>query len=404
MGMLRTLTRGTLLFVASLLVGGSLPAQVHEPSLARAAEALEKGQVRSALVALRKAERRPRDPRVRQLFAVAYARIGRQEYDQGDTPAALRSYRKAACMLPDDLQLQATVGELEYRAGELRAAERSMRRLLKRDPQNSRALAVLGQVAADGNQAGRASEFFGRASQGAPLGESATLDRLADRFGRQHEAEQDFVRKIFGRFELSAPPGREGELRRVEGYLRGIEGELTRLLGRSPRPVRIVLYDRESFAAVSTAHHWAQAYYDGEVRINLDQRADLRSTLRHELGHAWLHEIYGAELPRWVHEGVAQLFDGSGADAAGSRFRRGEQLLRGRLFEEEFSEGDESTVARGYDQSLMLVHWLRRERGDPRFRSLLQLLGSGVSTDAALRQLYRLSLDQALEQAASQRR
>ncbi|MHC5066342.1 MAG: peptidase MA family metallohydrolase [Planctomycetota bacterium] len=129
----------------------------------------------------------------------------------------------------------------------------------------------------------------------------------------------------------------------------------------------------------------------------------MRRTLRHELAHAFLHELYG-DLPLWVHEGFAQLIEGKAPGSAGSRFRNGEAFLEGEVFEKGFaSSEDMAVVARGYAQSLMLVGSLARGRNSPRFRSLLQDLSRGSGGEEALRKIYGMSMRRMLEQARSEK-
>jgi len=128
-------------------------------------------------------------------------------------------------------------------------------------------------------------------------------------------------------------------------------------------------------------------------------RAGLRPlliVLRHELAHVALTRYLGSSVPRWFHEGYAQLASGSwnAADAWALRFA----ILQGRL---ESLESLSLDFARGrvsadhaYLLSFTAVEFLYRLGGADGFTRLLERWREMGDLDPALRRTYGLTLGQ----------
>ncbi len=399
----------SLILLACLLVLPSAAQTARQQrSLEQAVEALEEGRNREAIRLLNRAKGRQASAKLPQLLALAHSKLGVELASKGDLRAALRSFQAANRAKPGELGLLLSLGHLHIRLGAVKPAERRLREVLRLSPEHPQALAYLGQIAAEEDRLGSAGDYFRRASKAAP--EQKQYGELATRMQGQSEVEAEFVERRVGNFVIQYSASRElrAVLPQVEAWLKEAQRELHRSLGRAPEgPMYLVLYREEGFKKVSHAQHWANAFYDGKIRLNLDSsealRSEMRRTLRHELAHAFLHELYG-ELPLWVHEGYAQMIEGKAARSAGSRFRNGEEFLRGDLFENGFaSSQDMAVVAKGYAQSLMAVGSLTRGKNLPRFRSLLAGLAAGEGTEEALRKRYGLGMQGMLERARSEK-
>jgi hypothetical protein len=122
----------------------------------------------------------------------------------------------------------------------------------------------------------------------------------------------------------------------------------------------------------------------------------LATVLRHELAHVALTRQLGSAVPRWFHEGYAQLASGSwnARDAWALRFA----ILQGRL---ESLESLSLDFARGrvsadhaYLLSYTAVEFLYRLGGADGFARLLERWREMGTLDPAIRRTYGLTLGQ----------
>jgi hypothetical protein len=227
---------------------------------------------------------------------------------------------------------------------------------------------------------------LGEALELVPEREDApALRALLERWTRELAVEEGHWTEASDVFVLSYDPGREDLLRHSELVLRTLEGiyeELRAWFGTDPvrgreprRPIRVVLLDREGFGRVTGLGDWAGGAFDGDVRVPIEDLAGERDawerTLRHELVHAFVHAVGGADVPGWLNEGLAQWLGGA-PDERGQARRRlraaldaGAELpalegLHGSLT----GWDDADAIALAYAQSLALVDHIARHYGD----------------------------------------
>lgn len=147
----------------------------------------------------------------------------------------------------------------------------------------------------------------------------------------------------------------------------------------------VLLYPSDQFQTLVTeGPRWAQAVYDGRLRIPVragDEPTRRERILRHELTHAMLDELVGArKLPGWVQEGLAQYLEcENGCRAFTFGVSSGDFLAKER-FEENFSEATAQQAPHLYRQSLFMV--LQLERGE--FGRILGALLQGLQAPGTL--------------------
>jgi hypothetical protein len=149
-------------------------------------------------------------------------------------------------------------------------------------------------------------------------------------------------------------------------------------------------------------------------------RDGLRRTLQHEAFHQFAASTIGANMPVWLNEGIAQIFEEG--IWVGKTFRLGqvpprrmrqlEQDLRQRrfmIFKEFLALSDKqwrsdladtTTSAARYSQAWAMTHFLifaPDDNGQPRYRTrliqLLKLLDSGLSADEAFTRAFSDNYD-----------
>ncbi len=125
---------------------------------------------------------------------------------------------------------------------------------------------------------------------------------------------------------------------------------------------------------------------------NLDR---LLAVYRHEAAHVALHAATGGNVPRWMHEGYAQLASGTWDWREGWRLQftlmRGGQSILSDL-DRRFRSGIEPRTA--YILSYTAVDALRSLGGDRGLEALFAALRDGDRLDAALRRVYGLTAEQ----------
>lgn len=128
----------------------------------------------------------------------------------------------------------------------------------------------------------------------------------------------------------------------------------------------------------------------------LRPEADLRATMRHEIGHLAIHAATAGNYPLWLTEGYAQLAAGRwGADEAWRMrfaFARegGESLRRIRL---RFRRGALDAEL-DYMLAYTAVYQLYAMGGEAGLRSLFAELAAGRSFDSAVRTVYGVTESQ----------
>ncbi|MFW6088946.1 MAG: peptidase MA family metallohydrolase [Gemmatimonadota bacterium] len=127
-------------------------------------------------------------------------------------------------------------------------------------------------------------------------------------------------------------------------------------------------------------------------RRNLDR---LLAVYRHEAAHVALHAATGGNVPRWLHEGYAQMASGTWDWREGWRLqftlmRGGHSILSD--LDRRFRTGLEPRTA--YILSYTAVDALRALGGEAGLEALFQALHDGDRLDTALRRVYGLTADQ----------
>ncbi len=363
--------------------GGAPPLEPLDPAASRAPAGPR------AAVEEREAEvRAPRDPRGAwsELNDEAIAAL-----ERGELELAVELFRQCRGAVPEEPVFTANLAEALARLARARHAR----------PEE------------------RAAALEGLAEAVALAPERTELASLLERWRREAETEAEFWTDETAHFLLSYDGARTELLK--SGYV-----EVTRLLeevhdelglafnhypvGHGDPKIRVVLYRREEFAAVTGIGHWAGGVYDGVVRIPLGdfsrERRALERALRHELVHAFVRSMGGAQVPAWLNEGVAQWHEGPpGSRALAVQAARARLAESGLLPLEELGQSfatwnDEDRIARAYAQSLALVDHLVRWYGEHVVLALLAGCGEGTSAE----ETFRLRTARGLEDVVAELR
>ena len=188
----------------------------------------------------------------------------------------------------------------------------------------------------------------------------------------------------------------------------GLMAELEEILGwdLGYKPTVLLIKDRATFqeragspffTAFAVPRH-------GTVVIDYSRMAAhpslLRETLKHELCHLLLHRhIEGANLPKWLDEGVAQWVSGGMAEIImdRERFILTRAVLSGRYFRISDLVTQFPTDQRGlltaYEQSKDLIEYIVKRFGVDQLLDILGHLKEGASPDRAIYRSLFISLN-----------
>ncbi len=323
--------------------------------------------------------------------AAGYFIAGKHEFDHGNLGKA-RTYFEAALRFdsenPTILNYYAA---LLVRTGNAAEALPYAERAVRAAPDSPDALTVLGyvQFAAD-----RAPEAIRTWKHSLELRPDAMVQKLLEKAQRDAAAEADYTQHESSHFSLKYEGKQTSDTLRSQlvATLESEYDDLVRELGIAPRnSIAVVLYTEQSFFDVTQAPSWSGAVYDGKLRIPINGLSsvtpELARVLKHELAHSFISQLSGGRCPQWLNEGIAQAVEPkqvSHGQLLANLFRTQREIplnaLEGSFMQ--FS-GVQATVA--YEESLAAVEYISDTYGMSDLQRILERLGQGSSTEAALR-------------------
>jgi tetratricopeptide (TPR) repeat protein len=147
---------------------------------------------------------------------------------------------------------------------------------------------------------------------------------------------------------------------------------------------RAIVMPQESFRGNTGAPPWAQAIFDGVLRIPVPpgtvtprELAQAAAATRHETLHAYLYYQCGDVFPSWLGEGLAQMYDGRplSQSIAALRIKLGRTLPRetdaDQWLNRPFMEAPPGTIDELYARSFLLISGLQRQKGSGVWKTLV---------------------------------
>jgi tetratricopeptide (TPR) repeat protein len=324
--------------------------------------------------------------------AAGYFLAGKHEFERENFSKA-RTYLETALRFdsqnPTILNYFAAVLVRTGNAAEaLPYAERAVRVA----PDSPDALDVLGyaQFAADRNR--DAISTWKRSLQLRP---DANVEQLLAKAEREANAESEFSQRESSHFTLRYEGKQTSESLRRElvATLESAYEDLVRDLGIAPRSsIPVVLYTEQAFFDVTHAPAWTSAINDGKLRIPVEGLTsvtpELARVLKHELAHSFINQLSGGRCPQWLHEGVAQVLEPKSLASNGSRLAalfKAQHQIPFNTLEGSFMHFSPVEAMLAYDESLAAVEFINETYGMSDLKRILERLGEGSSTEAALR-------------------
>ena len=323
--------------------------------------------------------------------AAGYFIAGKHELDHGNFSKA-RGYLEAGLRFdsenPTILNYYAA---LLARTGNAAEALPYAERAVRAAPDSPDALTVLGYVQFADDHTADAIRTW---KHSLALRPDSTVQKYLAKAQRDATAEADYTQHESNHFVLKYEGKQTSDGLRAQliATLESEYDDLVRELGIIPRnSILVVLYTEQSFFDVTQAPSWSGAVFDGKLRIPVSGLTsvtpELARVLKHELTHSFISQLANGRCPQWLNEGIAQALEPK-------------QLSHGKLLAELFRtqreiplnalEGSfmafssvQATVA--YEESLAAVQYISDTYGMGDLQRVLERLGQGSSTEAALR-------------------
>jgi hypothetical protein len=323
--------------------------------------------------------------------AAGFFIAGKHELDRGNFPQA-RTYLESALRFdaenPTVLNYYAA---LLVRTGNASEALPFAERAVRAAPDSPDALTVLGyaQFAAD-----RTQQAIATWKHSLALRPDATVQKYLEKAQRDATAEADFSQHESSHFTLKYEGQQTSDVLRGQliATLESEYDDLVRTLGIAPRhSIAVVLYTEQSFFDVTQAPSWSGAVFDGKLRVPISGLAsvtpELARVLKHELAHSFISQLSNGRCPQWLNEGIAQALEPkqvAQGQLLASLFRAQHEIPLNYL-EGSFMQFNSVQATVAYEESLAAVQYIADTYGMSDLPRILERLGQGSSTEAALR-------------------
>ena len=335
------------------------------------------------------------------IAAAANYQAGRFSLERGDRDAATRYFDRALRFRPDDAAVLTTYAAVLVRIGRPQEALPLAEHATTVAPDSPDAWAVLGYAC---EQIDRAKDAVNAFEKSLKLRPDAGVQEFLARAKREASAEADYLAAESTHFSLKF----EGHAilnnlpRIILSELDSDYDNLVAQLGTAPHgSIPVILYTDEAFFDVTRAPEWSTALNDGKLRIPVSGVSGmtdrLARVLRHELTHSFITQIGRGRCPLWLNEGVAQLMEPETAARSGrllARLFNAHNEVPLNLLESSFTDLDTNAAAIAYAESLAAVEYINETYGMSDVRRLMERIGEGSSTEAALRSTFNVGYGQ----------
>jgi len=329
------------------------------------------------------AQRPTADPRA--LIEAGASALAEQRF--GD---ALEAFTSASKLLPRDGSVSLAAGVAAFRLGRNADAEEWFQRALKLNPNLSDAGVWLAELQYRQGRLKEAIDTLEDVLKRSPSAEGAR-ERLRE-WRKEGQLQDRFYESRGAHFTvLFEGPADEMIARRIVEHLEAAYWRIgSALTAYPPNAVNVVLYTSEQFQDITRVPSWAGAAYDGRIRVPirgaLDQSDRLDRVLAHEYVHAVVAMLGGRNVPTWINEGLAVVFENGGIEDADKVLARTTTRPPLRALEHSFEGLSEAQVRLAYAFSARAVRRMLDLRGAPAVVTLLQDLGRGAEFSSAFQQ------------------
>jgi tetratricopeptide (TPR) repeat protein len=338
------------------------------------------------------------------------------EMSRGDMERALTDERTALTYAPEEPALLMNVAYIHLRRSEYKQSLEYLERARRFAPDNADVAKLAGWSYYGLNKIDQAVAEWKRSLTLRPDREvQAALEKaLADK-----QEEESYKENESSHFKLhysgaAQPPLARDVLRTLEMHFSAIESALNYT---PPESISVVLYTQDAFSDITRAPGWVGALNDGRIRVPVRGLAavdqELSRVLKHELTHSFVAQkthsacMAGASCanraPTWIQEGLAQWMEGqrSGENATAllQIHKDGHGIPLSRL-EGTWMGMNENTARFAYAWALANIEYIVQVDGMGDIERILDHIGSGMPTEAALREVLHSDYNDVMQSTA----
>jgi len=322
--------------------------------------------------------------------ADALARKAAEAFEEKRFGEALAAFTEAVGIRPRDAELWTGKGMTEFLLGQNEQAETSLVRALTLNPRLTTASLFLGELQYRSGRAADAIATYESALKQAP--DEATIGAKLEHWRkdvrlseRMYEARGSHFRVLF------EGPADQAMARRAVEYLEAAYWRIGGALTTYPQgTTTVVLYTIQQFRDITRAPDWSGGVYDGQIRVAvkgaLDHPEELERVLAHEFVHAVVAQTGGRDVPLWVNEGLATVFEAGGVEWARSVLENATGRIGLERLHGSFRRFEGAAVTIAYAESAVAVRRMIDHRGAASVLALLQDLQRGVPFESAFHQ------------------
>lgn len=380
-----------------VLVAAAASAAAADPDRAAGlnAKGLELSQARRFEEAVRAfagaLEAAPGDETIRRNLGRCEANWGVALLEKGDLLSAEQATRRARDILPEDAVIRLNLAAcLEERGYPVRAAT-EVAKAVELAPELGSAHDRLASIH---YREGRLDEAIASWESAARLvpSDAAVRERL-QRAKAAREAEAGLSRQTSAHVEILFDMRRDAVLAsKVLAAMEeahGVVGADLQAFGQER--LVVVLLPHDAFQAVTGAHSWVGGLYDGRIRLPVKDAAQRESELLARARHEYVHSVLaplGKRAPGWLHEGLAQVYEGRSAAQAKRRLLAGDPLDFAALSQSFAATRSAERARAQYDTALAFVDWLRAGERGGAFRAAMKALFADEGLEQAFESAY----------------
>jgi len=327
-----------------------------------------------------------------ELSATADFIAGKLEFDHGNIAQAKQYFESALRFQPDNSTILIYYSAVLVRTGNASQALAYAQRAVRSAPENPDAFTMLGyaQFASD-----RTKEAITSWKRSLELRPDPAVQQYLSKAQREQNVESEFSQGESTHFTLHYEGRQTSETLRAQ-ILQALEADyddLVRDLGNPPRDnILVTLYTEQAFFDVTHAPTWSGAMNDGKLRIPVSGLTsltpELARVLKHELAHSFITQLSSGRCPPWLHEGIAQFVEPKSLGGEGhqlARLFKSQQNIPLNVLERSFLQFSGAQAYAAYAESLAAVSYINDSYGMSDVQRILQRIGQGSSTEAALR-------------------
>ncbi len=327
-----------------------------------------------------------------ELSATADFIAGKFEFEHGNIDQSRRYFDSALRFQPENATVLVYYAALLVRTGNASQAVPFAQRAVRSAPQSPDAYTVLGYALQASDHTKEAAAAWKHSLELRP---DPAVEQYLAKAQREQNVETDFNQRESSHFVMHYEGKQTSEAFRgqILAALESDYDDLARDLGTPPRDnILVTLYTEQAFFDVTRAPSWSGALNDGKLRIPISglnsMTSELARVLKHELAHTFINHLSAGRCPPWLHEGIAQLLEPKSLGGDGRQLAQLFKTQRNiplNVLEGSFMRFSGAEAYLAYAESLAAVTYINDSYGMSDIQRILQRLGEGSSTEAALR-------------------